>query len=68
MPRPISMPIPSCSSVSDKVAESITPILLDGRPNTYTYTKACAEYVVATYGMYGNERASVLIAGFVAMG
>lgn len=32
--------------MSDEQLESITPSLLDGRPNTYTYTKALAEYVL----------------------
>lgn len=36
--------------VSDKLLESITPILLDKWPNTYTYTKAIAEDVVQQHG------------------
>lgn len=36
--------------VSDKLLESITPILLDKWPNTYTFTKAIAEDVVQQHG------------------
>jgi len=32
--------------MSDEQLELIVPTLLDGRPNTYTYTKALAEYVL----------------------
>lgn len=35
---------------SDKLLESITPILLDKWPNTYTFTKAIAEDVVQQHG------------------
>lgn len=35
---------------SDKLLESITPILLDQWPNTYTFTKAIAEDVVQQHG------------------
>lgn len=32
--------------MTDDQLETITPTMLEGRPNTYTYTKALAEYVV----------------------
>lgn len=35
---------------SDKLLESITPILLDKWPNTYTFTKAIAEDVIHQHG------------------
>ncbi|KAG4078765.1 hypothetical protein HA402_015355 [Bradysia odoriphaga] len=35
---------------SDKLLESITPILLDKWPNTYTFTKAIAEDVINQHG------------------
>ena len=32
--------------MSDEQLEAVRPLLLDGRPNTYTYTKSLAEYVL----------------------
>lgn len=32
--------------MTDEQLDAITPSLLDGRPNTYTFTKSLAEYVV----------------------
>lgn len=34
--------------MTDEQLEVITPTMLEGRPNTYTYTKAVAEYVLTT--------------------
>ncbi|XP_041471454.1 fatty acyl-CoA reductase 1-like [Lytechinus variegatus] len=36
--------------MSDDMIESLTPMLLGKRPNTYTFTKALAEYVVMEEG------------------
>lgn len=36
--------------LSDTLLESITPILLDKWPNTYSFTKAIAENVVNQHG------------------
>ncbi len=33
--------------MTDEQLDAITPSLLDGRPNTYTFTKSVAEYVIA---------------------
>ncbi len=32
------------SWMDDRQLDALTPFLLEGRPNTYTYTKALAEY------------------------
>ncbi len=37
----------SHSWMTDEQLDAITPSLLDGRPNTYTFTKSIAEYVIA---------------------
>ncbi len=34
--------------MTDEQLDAITPSLLDGRPNTYTFTKSIAEYVIAS--------------------
>ncbi len=32
--------------MTDEQLKQITPSMLEGRPNTYTYTKALAEYIL----------------------
>ncbi len=39
-----------CSWMTDEQLATITPSLLDGRPNTYTFTKSLAENVLANEG------------------
>ena len=36
--------------MSDEMAETMTPHFLGPRPNSYTFTKSIAEYVVAVEG------------------
>ena len=36
--------------MTDEQLDMLTPTLLGGRPNTYTYTKSLAEHVLVTEG------------------
>ncbi len=50
----ISIYFNKLSSLDDGMAEALTPFYTKGRPNTYTFTKSVAEYLVATQGLLSS--------------